>query len=182
MLKEVETKISELRALQKDEYYKQKEQDLENWGLGRRKKGKNSVPLIVTDDEYEALIDASIGTKGNGRNTVASLLNAAAIAIIALGIVIGIACVVILDNLGAVYFSVSVVTAIVLALLFRGVAEAITILQQLLDTKRSEDFKKLHGDRRVFPEVQPETTQPFANAPPVHYAYPSDIKTVDMPE
>ena len=88
----------------------------------------------------------------------------------------------ILDDLGAVYFSVSVVTAIVLALLFRGVAEAITILQQLLDTKRSEDFKKLHGDRRVFPEVQPETTQPFANAPPVHYAYPSDIKTVDMPE
>ena len=181
MLKEVEKKISELHARQKEEYYKQKDIDLENWGLSQHKKKKNSVPLIVTDDEYEALIDASIGTRSAGRNSIASLLNGVAVAIIALGIVIGIACIIILDNLGAVYFSVSVVASIIVALIFRGIAEAITILQQLLDMKRSEEFKKIHEQRQVFPEKQPQTDQPFANAPPVHYAYPAgvDIKDVD---
>ena len=182
MLKEVENKISELRGEQKDLYYKQKEIDLENWGLSKKRGGKNAVPLIVTDDEYEALVDASIGTKSAGRNFIATAMNIAAVTIIALGIIIGIACLILTDDLGILYFSISLVASILIALLFRGVSEAISILQQILDTKRSDEFKKLHESKMVFPEKQPETNQPFSNAPPVHYAYPADIKTVDMPK
>ena len=175
MLKEVENKINELHAEQKDI-------DLDNWGLSQRKNRKNAVPVIVTDEEYEALIDASIGTRKSSRNPIAGLLNVISVAIVALGLVIGVACVIILDHLGAVYFSVSIVAAIILALLFRGISEAITILQQLLDMKRAEEFKKVHKKAQVFPDTQPQTNQPFSNAPPVHYAYPSGAETVIMPK
>lgn len=182
MLKEVENKINELHTAQKEEYYKQKEIDLENWGLSQRRNKNSAVPIIVTDEEYEALIDASIGTRTSGRNTISSLLNGVAVAIVALGIVIGVACAILLDDLGAVYFSVSIVSGLLLALLFRGVAEAITILQQLLDMKRAEEFKKAHQKSRVFPDTQPQTNQAFSNAPPVHYAYPQSAPTINMPK
>ena len=59
MLEQVENKIQELQRLQKEEYYKKKDEDLLEWGLTSKKDGKKKIPVIVTDDEYEALIEAS---------------------------------------------------------------------------------------------------------------------------
>lgn len=183
MLKEVENKIQELRNQQRDEYYKQKEIDLQNWGLTKNNNKKNSVSIIVTDDEYEALIEASAGVNESGRNFTASLLNIASAAVLTLGIIAGIACAILFDQNGFMYLSACVIASILLALIFRGLAVAIGLLQQIVDTKRAEDFKKLHEQKHEdFPEQQPNVEHRFTNAPPVHYAYPTDPKTVEMPK
>ena len=56
MLEQVEKKIEELKKTQAREYYKKKEADLEAWGLASKKEGNKRIPIIVTNDEYEALI------------------------------------------------------------------------------------------------------------------------------
>ena len=178
MLEQVDNKIKELKEKQREEYYRKKDEDLLEWGLASKKDGKRTIPIIVTDEEYEALIEASSGLKSAGRNRTASLLNVISIMVIALGCVIGGVLSAFSDGLGAVYFSVSVVIAIILSFLFRGIAEAITLLQQLLDMKRSEDFKELHKEaKKVFPDTQPQTQQ-YTQAPPVHFAYPAGQTTV----
>lgn len=178
MLEQVENKIQELQRLQKEEYYKKKDEDLLEWGLTSKKDGKKKIPVIVTDDEYEALIEASSGIKGANRNKVAAVLNVASVITIILGVIAGGVFASFAENLSAVYFSVSVVVAILLSLVFKGLSEAITLLQQILDTKRAEDFKKLSKEvRKPFPDAQPSTQQ-FTAAPPVHFAYPGNQNTV----
>lgn len=175
MLEQVENKIQELQRQQKEEYYKKKDEDLLEWGLAGKKDGKKTIPIIVTDDEYEALIEASSGIKSAGRNKVATVLNLGAVLTITIGVIAGGVLAAFAENLGAVYFSVCVVVSILLALLFKGISEAITLLQQLLDMKRSDDFKKMHHEaKKPFPDTQPPTQQQqFTSAPPVHFAYPN---------
>lgn len=173
MLEQVDSKIKELKEQQKVEYYKKKDEDLLDWGLSSKRDGKRTIPIIVTDEEYEALIEASSGLKSAGRNKIASLLNATSIMVIALGLIIGGVLAAFSDGIGAVYFSVSVVVALLVYLLFKGLAEAITLLQQLIDMKRSADFKEIHKEvKKPFPENQPQTQQ-YTQAPPVHFAYPA---------
>lgn len=174
MLEQVENKIQELQNLQKEEYYKKKDQDLLEWGLTSKKSDGKTVPIIVTDAEYEALIEASSGMKSAGRNKIASILNLASIMIFSLGIIVGGVMVAFSESLGAVYFTASVLAAAIIALIFRGISEAICLLQQLLDMKRAEDFKKMRPERKKsFPDKQPEATAQYTSAPPVHFAYPN---------
>ena len=89
MIDKVEAKIAELKKQQREEYYRKKEADLAQWGLGPQKKGKKSAPLVVTDEEYEALIDASSGVGMPTRNGFARVLNIAALIVAVAGIIIG---------------------------------------------------------------------------------------------
>lgn len=168
MLEPVEDKIKEFEQQQKDEFYKRKNDDLVSWGLS----GKKEAPLIVTDDEYEALITASSGISSVSRNKVARMMSISSVAIITVGIIIGAAAFALGSDLRLIYCSVSIVVSTLIALIFRGLGEAIRLLQQLLDIKQGEKFaqnKKKYGN--TFPD-QPSSEKPFSNAPEVHHVYP----------
>ncbi|MCM1365198.1 MAG: hypothetical protein NC122_08620 [Faecalibacterium sp.] len=172
MLEQVENKIQQLGEQQKEEYYKRKDEDLIAWGLSG-KKGKKSAPIIVTDEEYEALIEASNGVGKSSRNNVGKMMSVASGVIITLGIIIGAVVFSFADDLGFVYFSISLFSAILLALLFRGVGEAIRLLQQLLDIKQGEKFREARSNKdKAFP-VQPSVSQQFANSPEVNFTNPN---------
>lgn len=168
MLEQVENKIKELSAQQKEEYYKKKDADLLAWGLSSKSNGKKEVPLIITDEEYEALIDASTAAGSSSRNPIANILNVTSAVIAALGLIVGIVLLKFNDGLGFVYLSASIIVGCLLALLFRGVGEAIKILQQLLDMKNSENAKRARRRAaKQFPDAQPDMSQKFyANQPP----------------
>lgn len=168
MLEQVENKIKELSAKQKEEYYKKKDADLLAWGLSSKTQGKKEIPLIITDEEYEALIDASSASGTSGRNTVSNLLNVTSIIILVIGLVLGVVLMKFSDGLGFVWLSVSIIAAALLALLFRGVGEAVRILQQLLDMKNSENAKRARRRAaKQFPDAQPDISKKFyANPAP----------------
>ena len=154
MLGSVEVKIQELRQQQREEYYKKKEQDLRRWGLDE--KGKNGASVIVTDEEYEALIEASNGLKNSGRNLIASLLNIAAIIVFSVGIIGSIVTYIMVSELNLVWASVVLVASLLLALIIRGIAEAVRLLQKLLDMNRIENYKNSRkASKTPFPDVQP---------------------------
>lgn len=165
MIKPVEDKLQQLRQQQKDAYNKKKAADLAEWGISDSKRtGNSKVPLIVTDEEYEALIEASAGIREYSRNSIASLLNICSIAIFALGIIVGFVYASSVDSIKFVYFSVIFIAAVLIAILFRGVSEAIRLLQQLIDVKRSEQISKNHSGK-AFPDKQPEIDHSFRNVP-----------------
>lgn len=174
MLEQVESKIQQLGEQQKEEYYKRKDEDLLAWGLGGKRGSKKSPPIIVTDEEYEALIEASNGVGKSSRNNIGKLMNVASGVIITLGIIIGAVAYSFADDLGFVYFSISLFASILLALLFRGVGEAIRLLQQLLDIKQSEKFRESRSNQNKSFPVQPSVAQQFANAPEVKYTHPGE--------
>ncbi len=162
MLEQVENKIKELSEQQKEEYYRKKDADLLEWGLTSKVSGKKVVPLIITDEEYEALIDAYSATGRTSRNIVSNMLNITSIAVAVLGLVVGIVLCVFNDDIGFVYLSVSVIAGVLIAILFRGVGEAVKILQQLLDMKNSENAKRARRRAaKQFPDAQPEAAQKF---------------------
>lgn len=135
MLEQVELKIQELQKAQAEEYYKKKEADLRSWGLVSKKENGKVTPLVITDEEYDALIKASNGVGKSGRNTIAVLLNALAIAVILVSVIAGFVLETLADELGFVYMSLSFVIGIVFAAILKGVAEAVRLLQQLVDEK-----------------------------------------------
>ncbi len=135
MLEQVELKIQELQKAQAEEYYKKKEADLRSWGLVSKKENGKVTPLVVTDEEYDALIKASNGVGKSGRNGIAVLLNALAIAVILVAVIAGFVLEALSDELGFVYMSLSFVIGIVFAAILKGVAEAVRLLQQLVDEK-----------------------------------------------
>lgn len=162
MLAQVEEKINELTAQQKEDYYKKKDADLVAWGLSSKKKGKKEVPLIVTDEEYEALIDAATAAGKTSRNPIANLLNVFSVIVFVLGVIVGFVLFSFAQNLGFVYLSVSIIVGALLALLFRGIGEAIKILQQLLDMRNSENAKRARRRAaKQFPDAQPDTNGNF---------------------
>lgn len=135
MLEQVELKIQELEKAQAEEYYKKKESDLRNWGLVSKKENGKVTPLVVTDQEYDALIKASNGVGRSGRNSIAVLLNVLAISVIVIGIIAGFVLEALSDELGFVYMSIAFVVGIVFAAILKGVAEAVRLLQQIVDEK-----------------------------------------------
>ncbi len=137
MLEQIQNKIEELKQLRADEYYKKKEEDLKAWGL-TTKDGKNTTPLIVTDEEYEELVRAANGVGKIGRNSVANLLNVLSYIILIIGGVVGFVLSQFTDDLAFVAFSGSIVVGAVFAIIFRGLSEAIGLLQQIIDARPIE--------------------------------------------
>lgn len=135
MLEQVKLKIEELEKVQAEEYYKKKESDLRNWGLVSKKENGKTTPLVVTDQEYDALIKASNGVGRSGRNSIAVLLNALAVAVIVVAVIAGFVLEALSDELGFVYMSLSFVIGLVFAAILKGVAEAVRLLQQIVDDK-----------------------------------------------
>ena len=135
MLEQVELKIQELQKAQAEEYYKKKEADLRSWGLVSKKENGKVTPIVITDEEYDALIKASNGVGASGRNGIAVLLNALAVSVIVVAAIAGFVLESLSDELGFVYMSLSFVIGIVFAAILKGVAEAVRLLQQLVDDK-----------------------------------------------
>ena len=158
MLDRVEEKIRELEKMQREEYYKKKKSDLEQWGLTTQKNGGHAAPLVVTDEEYEALVRASNGVGMPSRNPVAHMLNTAALCVLCLSIIVGFALLNFTNAHGWIYLLASLTTGVVFSLLFRGIAEAIRLLQQLADTdlqiKTPEPV-----DTPEFPQEQPDVSE-----------------------
>ena len=164
MVDQVENKLRELKKQQREEYYRKKNADLASWGLATRKDGGRHTPLVVTDEEYDALIDASNGVGMPTRNGFSKALNFVGVALITLGIIIGFLLATMAENLPYVWFIASVAVGAILSILFFGVAEAIRLLQQISDTQRTDYARRVSELRKEFPEEQPDVTDRFAQA------------------
>lgn len=181
MLEQVENKIQELKKLRAEEYYKKKDADLKSWGLTTKTDGKKVTPIIVTDEEYEELVKASNGVGKIGRNPVAITLNALSYLIVVIGVIAGLIIADLSDGSSFISFSASVGISLIIAVLFRGIAEAIRLLQQILDSKPIEKpdpaaFKKPQV-KKAGAQKQP---QPNAQAP-MYVPYPAQNQTYVYP-
>lgn len=186
MLEQVESKIQELKQLRTEEYYKKKDEDLQAWGLTYKKDGKKVTPIIVTDEEYEALIQAANGVGSSGRNAYAKSLRVLAFIVIGLGALGGSVAASVTDSLGVVYFSLSLVAGLILAAIFFGLSEAIRLLQQIVDDKpnaKPEYIEKrdpakaapAKAKKKAAPAPQPaQTTQTVYTQVPL-YAQPQPV-------
>ena len=137
MIEPVERKIQEINTAKKRALKKQKEKNLLRWGFDGKKKNKNDIPLILTDEEYDAILAAdkeySAAAKTD-KNPIANVLFIFAIISVVVGIVGGI----VLYQLkaaeaGFVYLSVSIFVGAVFGVLFYGLSEIVKMLQQLID-------------------------------------------------
>ena len=158
MLDQVEDKIRELEKMQREEYNNMKKADLEQWGLTTRKEGGKNAPLVVTDEEYEALVKASNGVGMPSRNPVSKLLSVAALCVLSLGIIVGFALLNFVSELGWLYLIISVLAGAILSLVFRGLAEAIRLLQQLVDKNLRTEEKANTVAAPEFPSEQPDVS------------------------
>ncbi len=161
MLDKVEAKIAELKKLQREEYYKKKDADLAQWGLSTRKKGKNAAPLVVTDEEYEALIDASSGVGMPTRNGFAKVLNVAALIVVTAGIILGFVIANLHEEMSFSIFMGIVAGTVLIALIFLGLGEVLRLLQQIADAQRIEYSRRRPQVQKAFPDVQPEMPETF---------------------
>ena len=161
MLDKVEAKIAELKKQQRDEYYKKKEADLAKWGLATQKKGKKSTPVVVTDEEYEALIDASSGVGMPTRNGFAKVLNVAALIVVVAGIIIGFSVANFHEEMSFPIFMGAVAASVLIALIFLGLGEALRLLQEIADAQRIEYGRRKPQVVNEFPDEQPEAPQTF---------------------
>ncbi len=171
MLHQVEAKLQELNKKKAEQYYKKKESDLEIWGLTAK---KGEPPIIVSDEEYDALVKASNGL--SSRNGVAVLLNIVAITTIVLSI-IGAFLFYILSNSANLLSAVLIVIGgIIFATALGGIAEAIKLLQQLIDDKPLDvpnEFKhKTQAPQQPVMYQQPPVYQTPVYQPPVYQAPP----------
>jgi len=178
MLEQVENKIKELKKLRAEEYYKKKDEDLKAWGLTTKVDGKKVTPIIVTDEEYEELVKASNGVGKTGRNAVANMLNVLAWLIIVIGAVAGAVAAALSENYAVVAFTVSVIIAAIIAVIFAGIAEAIKLLQQLLDGKTLERPDPSLVKKPEIKKAQP--AKPAAQAP-MYVPYPAQGQTYMYP-
>lgn len=191
MLEQVEQKIQELKKVQAEEFYKKKDTDLSAWGLTSKKNGKKTTPIIVTDDEYEALIKASNGVGKSGRNPVANTLKAFSVASVIVGVVAGATAWFSAKEMGFIWFSVAVLTSIVISLIFHGLSEAIRLLQQILDQKplrrpdplhtRVQQNQAVPAQSHVYAGAQPPIYQASSVPQPVpHPYYGSPVQAVPV--
>lgn len=187
MLEQVENKIQELKKLRAEEYYKKKDADLKSWGLTTKTDGKKVTPIIVTDEEYEELVKASNGVGKIGRNSVAIMLNVLSIGIVIVGVIVGILVADLSDSSSIIAFTASVAVSAIIAVIFRGLAEAIRLLQQLIDAKPLEKpdpaaFKKPQVKKAGTAPRQP-VAAPAAPAAqsPMYVPYPAQNQTYVYP-
>ena len=187
MLEQVENKIQELKKLRAEEYYKKKDADLKAWGLTTKTDGKKVTPIIVTDEEYEELVRASNGVGKIGRNSVAITLNVLAIGIVIVGVIVGILVADLSDKSSIIAFTACVAVSAIIAVIFRALAEAIRLLQQLIDAKPLEKpdpaaFKKPQVKKAGAAPRQP-VAAPAAPAAqsPMYVPYPAQNQTYVYP-
>lgn len=179
MLEQVENKIQELKKLRAEEYYKKKDADLKAWGLTTKVDGKKVTPIIVTDEEYEELVKASNGVGKVGRNAVANLLNILSVVILVIGCIVGIVVADLNTDFSVVGFSLTVVISAIVAVIFRGIAEAIRLLQQLIDGRTLE-----RPDPAAVKKPQMKKApakQSAANQNPMYVPYPSQGQSYMYP-
>lgn len=162
MLEQVENKILELKKRQTEEYYKKKDADLQAWGLTYKTEGNKVTPIIVTDEEYEALIKASSGVDRVGRNAYAKLLNALTYVAIGVGCLSGAVLAALSDELRFIYFTVCAIIGLVFAVIFKSISEVIRLLQQIIDSKPLE---KPEGVAPSEQPAHPKTEKPQTQAP-----------------
>lgn len=190
MTEKVELKLQELKRIQSEEYYKKKDADLFAWGLTERDVSGKEVPVAITDEEYEELISAasSVNTVAS-RNSVAKALNIVAVCTIVVGFIIGFALMTFAESSKILYISVSMLISLLIAAMFWGLAEAIKLLQQLIDRKlpdRPAEAAKAPAQqsqvRQAYAQPQPQTqaqyqvtyttaTPPFVQMNPQQMAY-----------
>lgn len=130
MLQQVEAKLQELNKKKAEEYYKKKESDLEIWGLSSK---KGEPPLIVSDEEYDALVKASNGL--SSRNGVAVLLNIIAISTMIFSFIGAFLYYILSDSKSLFTAVLIVIGGVIMATALGGIAEAIKLLQQLIDDR-----------------------------------------------
>ena len=178
MLEQVEKKILELKKLRTEEYYKKKDADLRAWGLTTKVDGKKVTPIIVTDEEYEELVKASSGVGRTGRNSVANLLSVLSWLILILGAVAGAVAAALSEDFGVVAFTLSLIIAAIIAVIFTGLAEAIKLLQQILDGKVPE---KPDPSLIKKPEIKKKKNSEQAAPAPMYVPYPAQGQTYMYP-
>lgn len=163
MLEQVENKILELKKIQAEEYYKRKDADLQAWGLTYKTDGNKVTPIIVTDEEYEALIKASNGVDRVGRNPFAKALNVLAYVSACAGAVSGAVVAALSDELAFVYFTLCLVAGLVVGVIFKGMSEILKLLQQIIDSKpneKPEDIALAAEQAKAQPKQKPQPQQP----------------------
>ncbi len=139
MTEKVELKIEELQKLRAEEYYRKKDADLRGWELTEKNEKGKEMPLAISDEEYEELIKASSGISSlNSRNGVAKFLEGVSLTCLALGIVVGFALMAFKQNLGFVWFTVSILVSFLLYAVFKGLSEILKLLQRIIDSKPNE--------------------------------------------
>lgn len=191
MTERVELKIQELKRIQAEEYYKKKDADLFSWGLTEKDASGKEVPIAITDEEYEELITATNGVNTvASRNNVAKALNVVAVCTIVVGFIIGFALMTFAESSKIAYISISMLISLLIAAMFWGLAEAIKLLQQLIDRKvpdRPVEAVKAPQQTRPAAQAQPQTqyqvtyttaTPPFVQMNPQQMGY----QPVQMPQ
>lgn len=180
MLEQVENKILELKKIQAEEYYKRKDADLQAWGLTYKTDGNKTTPIIVTDEEYEALIKASNGVDRVGRNPYAKTLNVLAYVAAGAGALSGAVVAALSDELAFVYFTLCLVAGLVIGVVFKGMGEIIRLLQQIIDSKPNEkpedialaaEQAKAQQKKAAQPMVQPAQPQVQVQGQPQQAVY-----------
>lgn len=193
MTERVDLKIQELKRIQSEEYYKKKDADLFSWGLTEKDASGKEVPLAITDEEYEELIIAANGVNTvASRNNVAKALNVVAVCTIVVGFIVGFALMTFAESSKIAYISISMLISILIAFMFWGLAEAIKLLQQLIDRKAPErptEAAKAPQQPRPAVQAQPQpqtqyqvtyttATPPFVQMNPQQMGY----QPVQMPQ
>ena len=182
MSERVDLKIQELKRIQAEEYYKKKDADLYAWELTEKDERGKEVPITITNEEYEALIAASNGVNTlASRNNVAKGLNVIAVCTIVVGFIIGFALMTFAESSGFVYFSITMLLSLLMAALFWGLAEAIKLLQQLIDRKTAERPAEVADAPVPQTQAQPQPQQipvqmPVAAARPQAPQYPAYVQ------
>ncbi len=178
MLEQVENKILELKKIQAEEYYKRKDADLQSWGLTYKTDGNKITPIIVTDEEYEALIKASNGVDRIGRNPFAKTLNVLSYISASAGAVSGAVVAALSDELAFVYFTLCLVAGLVVGVTFKGMSEILKLLQQIIDSKpneKPEDIalaaEQAKTNQKKAPQPKAQPVQPQVQAQPQQAVY-----------
>lgn len=115
---------------------KEKDENLIRWGFDGKKKSKNEIPLILTDEEYDAIYKAEKSYSGvakTDKNPLANILVILAIAAVVIGIVAGIVLYQVASDIGFIYFTISLIVGVMIAIVFYALSEIIKMLQQLID-------------------------------------------------
>lgn len=136
MIEPVERKIQEINLKKKKALKKQKDENLIRWGFDGKKRNKNEIPLILTDEEYDAILEADKAYSSavkTDKNPLANILFIFAIAAAVIGIVAGAVLYQVAADIGFIYFTISVISGFMLAVVFYALAEIIKLLQQLVD-------------------------------------------------
>lgn len=136
MIEPVEKKIQEINLKKKKALKKEKKDNLLRWGFDGKKKNKHDIPLILTDEEYDAILEAEksySGTVKSDKNPLANILGVLAIAAVIIGIVAGVVLYQVAAEMGFIYFTISVVLGTMIGVIFYALSEIVKMLQQLVD-------------------------------------------------